>query len=130
MNAIKPLAETAETVTLSRGDFEAMIGALEDATDTATFDAFDARVAAEGKAAALADYLPLEAVDRLLAGESPVRVWREHRGMTLRVLATASGLSVSYLSEIETGKKPGSASAIHALALQLGVPMESLMDRP
>ena len=33
MNQIRPLGETAESVTLSRSDFEAMHEELEDATD-------------------------------------------------------------------------------------------------
>lgn len=31
--------------------------------------------------------VPMEMVNRLIAGEHPVRVWREHRGMTSAELA-------------------------------------------
>ncbi len=58
----------------------------EDAQDAATFRAFDARLKAVGKEEALADFLPVELADRLFAGEAPVRIWREHRGLTLRAL--------------------------------------------
>ena len=65
-------------------------------------------------------------VDRLLAGESAIRIWREHRGLTLTALAEMASVSVSYLSEIESGRKPGSAAAIRAVANALRVPMEDL----
>jgi hypothetical protein len=32
-----------------------------------------------------------------------MRAWREHRGMTLQVLADAAGLSRAYVSQIEGG---------------------------
>jgi DNA-binding XRE family transcriptional regulator len=127
MGRIIPLAMTAETVTLSRADYEALLDALEDAADNAAVDAQEAREAREGVAAARANYLPVELVDRLVEGESPVRVWREHRRMTQGALAAAAGIAVSYLSEIESGKKPGSAVALRALAGALRVPMEDLV---
>jgi DNA-binding XRE family transcriptional regulator len=127
MNAIKPLAETADTVTLARADYEAIVAALEDAQDAATFRAFDARLEADGKEAALADFLPIELADRLFAGEAPVRIWREHRGLTLRALAEKAEVAPSYLSEIENGQKPGSVAAMVRLARALGVTVDDLV---
>ena len=127
MNQISPIAETADSVTLRRADFEALLAAAEDAIDHAAIDAQERREAEQGVAAARADYLPGALVDRLLAGESPVRVWREHRGMTSRRVATEAGVSVSYLSEIETGRKPGSPTALRAVAQVLRVPMADLV---
>jgi len=37
-----------------------------------------------------------------------VQIWREYRQMTQTALAEASGVDRAYLSEIESGKKPGS----------------------
>ena len=127
MNQISPIAETADSVTLRRADFEALLAAAEDAIDHAAIDAQERREAEQGVAAARADYLPGALVDRLLAGESPVRVWREHRGMTSRRVATEAGVSVSDLSEIETGRKPGSPTALRAVAQVLRVPMADLV---
>lgn len=99
----------------------------EDAQDAATFRAFDARLEAIGKEAALADFLPIELADRLFAGEAPVRVWREHRGLTLRALAEKADVAPSDLSEIENGQKPGSVAALVRLARALGVTVEDLV---
>jgi ribosome-binding protein aMBF1 (putative translation factor) len=127
MNVVRVLAETEDTVTLSRADFEALVRAREDAIDNAAFDAAEEREARLGKEAARADYLTLAEVRRLEAGEHPLRVWREHRGMSLRELAAAAGVAFNYISEIEGGRKPGSAEALRRLAVVLGVAMEDLM---
>ena len=126
MNHFRPVAETPETVTLSRRDYETLIAAAEDRIDHRAINEQAAREAALGKEVARADYLPGPLVDRLIAGESPIRIWREHRGLTLTALAAMAGVSVSYLSEIEGGRKPGSAAARRALAGALRVPMEDL----
>ena len=71
------------------------------------------------------DYLPSEAVELLCAGKRPVRVWRKHRGLTREALAAAAGVAPSYLTEIETLKKPGS---FHALVKLAAAPEISLDD--
>ena len=118
---ITPVAETMDTVTLRRADYQALLEALEDAADIALLRAAEAAVQ-RGES----ELLPIEMVERLLAGENPVRVWRTHRGMTAGRLAKIAKLAPSYLSEIETGKKPGSCDAIARLARALGVAMEDL----
>lgn len=70
---------------------------------------------------------PLEIADRLAAGESPVRVFREHRGLTQQALADKIIASKGYISEIEAGKKPGSVDVIRRLAEALGVDVADLI---
>ena len=71
--------------------------------------------------------VPAEVVERLLAGEQPTRVWREHRGLSLRRLADAAGISSPMLSEIETGKKDGSIRTLARVARALGVDVDDLL---
>jgi ribosome-binding protein aMBF1 (putative translation factor) len=127
MNLIKPLAETEQSVTLSRADFEALVNAAEDAVDIAAVRAHHAYEDRVGWESARRSYLTGAEARRLLDGESAVRVWREKRGMTQRALADATSIAVSYLAEIEGGKKPGSAAALCQIAKELGVPMENLV---
>ena len=127
MNAIRLLAETPETVTISRADLEALIDAAENAEDIASVRAWNAFVAAAGRDAAIANSYTAAEAKRLLAGESPVRIWREKRGLTQRALAAAAAIPAGYLSEIEAGKKPGSVAAYRALAKTLAVQMEDLV---
>lgn len=71
--------------------------------------------------------VPIELVDRLLAGENPVRAWREYRGLTGVELAAAAGVAASYLSAIENRKKPGSINALKRLATALRVDVDDLI---
>jgi DNA-binding XRE family transcriptional regulator len=116
----------SDIVTLSRAEYEALLGRLEDAEDTAALDAAEQRETALGKHTARADYLSTELVERLLAGEHPVRVWRGHRGLTREALATAAGVSPSYLTEIETGRKPGSFDALAKIAKALSISLDDI----
>ena len=109
MRAIKILTRTARTVTLSRRDYDALL-------------------AAANPPPARPRRFSRSETKRLLAGESPVRIWREKRGMTQRALADATEIGPSYLAEIEGGKKPGSAAALRRIAQILNVPMEQLVE--
>jgi hypothetical protein len=70
--------------------------------------------------------VPIEIVKRLVAREHPVRVWREHRGLTLEQLGVKAGLSIGYLSEIESGKKPGSIKALRVIARALKLDLDDI----
>src|SRR3546814_3871263 len=59
-------------------------------------------------------------VERLLDGENPVRVWREHRGLTVKALAERAGISAAYLSQIEGGQRDGSLDTMRKIAEACG----------
>ena len=122
MNAITPIAMTDDTVTLSRVDYEALMEEIEDARDLAKAREVEAAVAA-----GTTELIPAEMAERLFAGESPLRVWREHRGLTGSALAKLAGIPQSYVSEIENGKKPGSLDAMTKLARALKVSLDDLV---
>ncbi|MCA3277256.1 MAG: helix-turn-helix transcriptional regulator [Methylobacterium sp.] len=110
-----------EAVAWKRGEL-----ALENAIDGRAIKAQLRREKLLGVETARADYLPGALVNRLLAGESAIRIWREHRGMTLTALAKKVGISTSYLSRIENGHKPGGTDTRRAIARALRVPMKDL----
>jgi transcriptional regulator with XRE-family HTH domain len=58
-----------------------------------------------------------------------VRTWRKYRGLTAGDLAAQVGISKAYLSEIESGKKPGSVAVLAQLAKALRLDMDDLMPR-
>src|SRR5271156_1951107 len=126
----RPLAETRSTVTLRKRDWKALIAFLEDIEDRAAMEAFLAHEEKVGKEVARRDYLTGDEMKRILDDESPVKVWREKRGLTQRDLAQQAEVSPSYLAEIETGKKPGSAAALRKLSRVLAIPMENLLSHP
>jgi ribosome-binding protein aMBF1 (putative translation factor) len=119
---IRPIAETEETVTLNRLDYEALLEALEDARDVAAARAAKARVVT-GES----EYLPTAMVERLFAGEHPIRVWREHRGLSVRALAAAATMAPSYLVEIERGRRAGSLATLRRIAVALNVDLDDLV---
>jgi DNA-binding XRE family transcriptional regulator len=104
-------------------DYERLVADAEDRADEQT-----ARVAGNRRDAG-EEYLPAAMVDRLLAGESAVRVWRNHRGMTLRRLGEASELSIGYLSQIEAGKREGTAKVWRRIATALGVDIDDILPQ-
>ena len=95
---------------------------LVDAGDIAAAEQVRAEIAAGRD-----EMVPAAVADRLLDGENPLRVWRRHRGMTARDLAAAAGLSAAYVSELETGKKDGSITALKAIAAALQVDLDDLV---
>jgi len=120
------MSSKTDTVTLPRADYEALLHRLEEAEDKAALDALEARIAKLGFAEATGDYLPIDLTKRLSAGEHPIRVWRAHRGLTREALALAADVSPSYLTEIETRRKPGSFDAIAKIAAALGISLDDI----
>ena len=109
-----------EYTVVPREDFEA----LRDVVDEDEMDIAVARRVLEDSDEEL---VPFELAERIAAGVHPVRVWREYRGMTASSLATQSSIAQSYLSDIETGKKPGSVKALKSIATVLGVAVDDLI---
>lgn len=70
--------------------------------------------------------VPIEVADRLLRGENPIHVWREHRGVTLAALGARARLSKSYLSDLEAGKRSGPVKTLRAIARALDVDLEDI----
>lgn len=110
-----------EFVVVPRARYEALTEAAEDLADVLTHQDFEAKLAGGEE-----ELLPAAMVDRMLSGESPVRVWREHRELTAATLAKAARISPAYLSEIERGAKPGSVAALKALAEALDITIDDL----
>ncbi len=127
MNAVKILSETQDTVTVRRSDWTQLLTELEDAQDRAAVVERRRHEATVGKQAARRNYLTAREARRLLDGESPVKVWRDKRGLSQRELATSAEVSAGYLGEIETGRKPGSVAALTRLAKALRVQIDDLI---
>ncbi len=130
MTAIKIEAETEDTITLNRQDWARLFdGTGRCRGSPCRAQSAGAREAASmGKDAIRQNALTGEEALRLLEGDSPVRVWRQKRGLTQRALAAAAGVAASYVAAIETGGKPGSADALSRLAGALRVSIDDLMD--
>lgn len=76
------------------------------------------------------EHFPVAVADRLMAGDHPVKVFREHRGLTQKRLAAAAGVDAAYLSQIETGHRRGSIETLQKLARALNVDLDDLAVWP
>ena len=72
------------------------------------------------------ELIPLAMTERRLAGESPVKIWREHRGLTQEELGKASRVSRSMIAAIEAGNKRGGIGTLKKLAAALGADLDHL----
>jgi DNA-binding XRE family transcriptional regulator len=93
-------------------------------------DAGTARIVRDARAAVAAGtevVLPKVVVDRLAAGENPIRVLREWRDMTQAELVASVGITQGYLSDLEAGKRKGPVALHQKLARALGVPIDLLL---
>jgi DNA-binding XRE family transcriptional regulator len=90
-------------------------------------DAEDAAAYAEAVANDDGVRYPAAVAHAIADGASALKAWREHRGLTLQALADAAGVSKAYASQIESGKRTGSAATLKKLADALGVRVEALL---
>ena len=63
----------------------------------------------------------------IINGKSPILAYRQHQGLTLQELSAKTGLGVSYLLEIERGRKAGSTAAMRAIATAFGTTIDALL---
>jgi DNA-binding XRE family transcriptional regulator len=106
---------------LPLADYERLLDLAEDKADAI------AASVAEQRRRDNEEYLPAEMVDRLMAGENALRVWRQHRAMTLQSLSNAVGVGQSFLSEIEKGKRRGAPALWRKLAEALSVSADDIL---
>ncbi len=119
MTAHRTMAQKGAVVQIPRAAYERLVRRVEDLEDALILLHAERRYDAKA-------YLPGALMKRLVAGEHPLRLWREHRGLTVAALSARSGVAGSYISEIETGKKPGSVAALKKLAAALAVDLDDL----
>ena len=102
-------------------DYQRLVEIAEDREDIA------AAADAERRRNEGMEYLPASMVNRILDGENALRVWREHRGLTIAELAEKSGYGYSMISKIETGSRLGTVAFWNAGAAALKVLPEDIM---
>lgn len=110
-----------EYVVLPWDEYQAMLEALEDRADAVALMGFAERLARGEE-----ETFPAAMVDRLLAGESRLRVWREHRGLTQAQLGEAAGVAQSMVAMIERGDRRGTVDTLASIARVLKVELDDL----
>lgn len=110
-----------EMVTIPREEYDRLRAAAEDLVDLQAYDRAEAALVAGED-----ELIPSEYVNRLLNGDSPLRVYRDLRGLTQATLAKKAAVNRVTVAEIETGRKQGSVTTLRSLANALGVALDDL----
>ena len=103
-------------------EYEKLIADSEMLEDLRDYDRITAAVE-KGKE----ELVPHEIVARLVAGESPIKVWREYRNLTISELAQQVGITQPYLSQIEAGKREGKIGVLKNIAEALELDLDHLV---
>ena len=111
-----------EMITIPLDEYKRMQTAMDDLADLQAYDRVTADLAAGRE-----ERVPAEYVRRMIAGESPLRVWRDLRGLTQSALARASGVNRVQIADIEAGRKNGSLETARRLAEALGIGLDDLV---
>ena len=106
-----------ETITVTRKEYEDLIE-----RNSWLEDLLAARDADDGVR------VPHQVALDIMRGEGPILAFRKHQGITLRELSERTGIASGYISEIERGLKPGSASALARIADALGTTIDVLVN--
>lgn len=112
-----------EMITIPLDEYQRLRAAMEDLAHLQAYDRVTADLAAGREEA-----VPAEYARRLIAGESPLRVWRERRGLNQSALARASGVNRVQIVDIEAGRKKGSLETARRLAEALGLTVDDLIS--
>jgi ribosome-binding protein aMBF1 (putative translation factor) len=111
-----------DIVILSRKEYDQLIAANEDAADAEILRRSIARV----KSGEEETFTSAE-VDAFLASKTPLAFYRKKRGMSQDTLAKRAGITQSYLSEIEIGRKGGDVRTLRKLADALKISLDHLV---
>jgi ribosome-binding protein aMBF1 (putative translation factor) len=103
-------------------EYERLVEAAEESTDVRAYDEAKRRLASGQD-----ELLPATMVKRILDGENALRVWREHRGLTLKELADKAQVSAPFVSQIEKSQREGSVETMRKLADALKISVDDLI---
>lgn len=99
-----------------------MTGVGDDFADLSAYDGAKVALAAGEE-----ELVPADCAKRLIVGESPLRMWRELRGLSQVKLGAVSGVSRVQIADIEAGRGKGSVETVRKLAEALGVRVDDLV---
>ncbi len=117
--------DKGEVAILPRAEYDRLVARAAEADE----DVGTARLVAHARkeAAAGAPLVPLEVAERIADGENPIKVIREWRDVTQLYLSHKTNIGQGYISDIENGRRKGTATALSAIAKALDVPLDMLV---
>ena len=76
------------------------------------------------------ELVPFDLLTRVVAGENPIRVWRQYRRLTQADLAARAGVDRSHISKLEAGRAAGNVATLRKLAEVLDLTIDDLVAAP
>ena len=124
MNVRFKKTDKGEVAILPRKEYEALAAKAADADE----DIGSARLVARARKeiAAGTPLIPKMFVDRIANGGNPLRVLREWRDMTQLELSFKTDIGQGYISDLEVGRRKGTAAVLKKIATALNVPLDLL----
>ena len=122
MNVRFKMTDKGEVAILPRKDYEALAAKAREADE----DVGTARLVARARReiAAGMPLIPKEVVDRISAGENALRAFRKWRGKTQLYISQKTNIGQGYISDLESGRRKGTAAALKKIADVLNVPLD------
>jgi hypothetical protein len=113
-----------EVAILPRKEYEALVAKAAEADE----DAGAARLVARARRdiAKGEPLIPLDVLNRIAGGESPIRVIREWRDIGQLELSFRTNIGQGYISDLENGRRKGTVAALKEIARALEVPLDFL----
>jgi ribosome-binding protein aMBF1 (putative translation factor) len=114
-----------EIAILPRKEYEALVARAAEADEdvgTARLVKRARKEIADGDA-----LIPLDILNRIAGGENAIRVLREWKDITQLYLAYKTNIGQGYISDLENGRRKGTAAALKEIARVLGVPLDLLV---
>jgi DNA-binding XRE family transcriptional regulator len=111
-----------EWAILPYADYLALVEDAEEQEDIRDYDELTA-----GIKAGTVELFPDSVVVDMINGKNPIKLWREFRTLTQQQLAEKVGISVPFLSQLESGKRTCSMKVMVALSSALSVDIELLI---
>ena len=125
MNVRFKKTDKGEVAILPRKEYEALVAKAAEADE----DIGTARLVARARKeiAAGAPLIPKSVVDRIAKGENALRVIREWRDVPQLYLSFKTDIGQGYLSDLENGRRKGTAEVWKRIAKVLNVPLDLLV---
>ena len=125
MNVRFKMTNKGEVAILPRKEYEALAAKAREADE----DFGTARLVARARKdiAAGMPLIPKEVVDRIANGENALRALREWRGKTQLYVSHKTNIGQGYISDLESGRRRGTATALKKIADVFKVPLELIV---
>ncbi len=108
-------------IQISKQEYDRLIAAAELLDDIQTYDA--AKTAVEHSNG---EAIPHDFMKTLVNADSPLRAWREYRGLSQYQLADRADVNRVQIIDIEKGKSNGSIATMKKLAAALNVTLDDI----